>query len=96
MPSRITSGKLIALGTVIALAAGGAATAIWQANQKDFTRLLGFWIAVAVFVLGFLLVVVGVTMRDPGDGGTPPTQSQRGGDHSTLYQAGRDIRSRGD
>jgi hypothetical protein len=89
MSSRITSGKLLALGTVID-GAGAVAIAIWQVNPHSFTPLLGFWIAVAAFVVGFLLVLAGIYTRDGG--GAPPSQSQHGGDQSTLYQAGRDIR----
>jgi hypothetical protein len=86
---RITSAKLLAVGTTVVLVGAAVAVAIWQTNLHGFSRLPGFWAAVAVFAVGAILMLVGVLKRDVAH--AAPQLGQRAGDDSTQYQAGRDL-----
>jgi hypothetical protein len=90
MAGRITSAKLIALGTLIAFAAAATGVAIAQSNATGsrFTHLAGVWIAAAVFVLGVVIVLIGVMMRDPPGAAR---MVQGAGDNSTQDQSAGDL-----
>ena len=93
---RITSAKLIAVGTTVALIAAAVGVAIWQSDPRHFSHLPAFWVAVAAFVIGAVALFIGLIKRDVSD--APPHLIQRAGDRSEQYQAGRDlhVRRRGD
>lgn len=89
-PPRITSAKLIALGTLVDLVAAAVAVAAWQSVKPRESLGAWFWVAVGAFAIGTLLLIAGVVKRDETP--APPSLTQTAGDRSANYQAGRDIR----
>ncbi len=88
MRDRLSPMKLLSAGGIVDAASATVGVAVWQISPHRFTHLAVFWIAVAIFVLGFALVLLGLFGRDNDRTGA---QNQTAGDFATLYQAGRDL-----
>ena len=71
--------------------AGGYYVYVLSGPLREFWRLPGY-VSVGVLVVGLIMLVVGLLGPQSNPG---PTQRQHGGDASTNFQAGGDIRIRG-
>jgi hypothetical protein len=77
-------------GTGAVLAVGYLVYGLQASPKVSFWHWPGY-LGFALLVLGSIALVVGFLGRDPGS--TPKVhQSQRGGDHSTQIQSGRDTK----